>query len=269
MLTLNSKSPINIPRDKIRLYYYIEFNQFKTKNSGVIVDDSCYELMFVKEKNVKIIDGNGKIHLLPQFYTLNNLKGPFRFEFPNTFSSFCVKLQPWMNTSYVPAKNSQVLDLSELYNKNTNDLHQAIFNTNSIDEMVDLVEEFLNGLSILPNKDVELIKNICSLIYERSGDITVKEIADTFNIYRQKLNALFKKEVKYTLKVFINNVRIRSCLAYKLSNPQISLTEIAYKFGFYDQAHFIHSFKNACGVSPSDYVKDPGYSFLSWERLLD
>lgn len=266
MLKSTNKFPVKVSADSIRLYYYIEFDNKVKSNSGIIVDDACYELMFVKENNVKILDGNNKAFVLPPFYTLNNMQGPFRFKFPKTFSSFCVKLQPWMNASYVPIEESQVLDLNKYYSKDTNKLHNDIFNSKSIEEMVEYVEPYIISLNVIPNKEVDLVKDICNHIYEKSGNVSVNELAEKFSIYRQKLNALFKKEVKYTLKNFINNIRIRSCLAYKLKYPEMSLTEIAYQFEFYDQAHFIHSFKKACGVSPSEYVNNPGYSTMPWEK---
>lgn len=265
-MTPQSKKPINVSADFIRSYYYLEFDQKKQNNSGIVIDDACYELMFVKENDVELITGDKQVFQLPSFYTLNHLKGPFKFEFPQGFSSFCVKLQPWMNASFVPIKEAQVIDLNTFYTPHTNKLHETIFNAETLEEKVVLVEDFLLALNIQPNKEVELIKNICNRIYQSSGKITVAEIADEFNVYRQKLNVLFKQEVKYTLKTFINNIRIRSCLAFKLKNPKISLTEIAYHFGFFDQAHFIRSFKNACGLTPSEYIKSPGYSFLIWEQ---
>lgn len=255
--------PINVSTDLIRSYYYNEFDQGKKINSGIVIDDSCYELMFVKEENVKISTGNEEVFLLPPSYTLNNLKGPFKFEFSEKFSSFCIKLQPWMNASYVPTKKSQLLNLNELYPKHMGKLHLNLFNSISIEEMVNHAEHYLLSLRIPHKKEVELIKNICILIYERSGHIEVNEIATRFNIYRQKLNALFKQEVKYTLKAFINNVRIRACLDYKFRNPHVSLTEISYYFGYFDQAHFNRSFRNACGIGPKDYVKEPGYTLFS------
>ena len=260
--------PKKISTDIVRSFYYVEFDQSKEKNSGVIIDDACYELMFVKEKNVKLIDGDNVSHLLRPCYTLNNLKSPFRFEFSDSFSSFCIKLQPWMNASFVPTKQSQLLDLNLLYPKYMDQLHQDIFNSKTAEEMADHAEQFLIAIDIRPNKDTELIKNICELIYLKQGNITVNEIAEQFNIYRQKLNALFKQEVKYTLKTFINYIRIRACLRYKLENPEILLTEIGHQFGYYDQAHFIRSFKTACGVTPSEYVKVRGYSFKSPNKEL-
>jgi len=139
-------------------------------------------------------------------------------------------------------------------------LHQKLFAADSFEEMVRHAEDFVTTIAVTPNKDVELIRKVCELIYQESGNITVADISDHFNIYRQKLSALFRQEVKYTIKKFINCVRIRACLSYKLKNPDISLTVIGHKYGFYDQAHFIRSFKSACGITPSEYVKTPGYS---------
>jgi len=262
-MTTTVKYPIKVSNDLIRSYYYNEFDQKKDHNSGIVIDDACYELRFVKEKNVKFINGNNESFLLPSSFTLINPKAPFRFEFNNTYTIFCIKIQPWMNASYVPTQKGKVLDLNDLYPKKIDKLHESFFNAISVDEMVDHAEDFLVALQISPNKEIELIQNICSLIYEKSGDISVQEISEKFNIYRQKLNQLFKKEVKYTLKTFINCVRIRACLSHKLKNPEISLTEIGIQFGFYDQAHFIHSFKNACGISPSAYINNSGYSLTS------
>jgi len=258
-----SKPSRKVSGDSIHSFYYAELDQTKEKNSGVVIDDACYELMFVKEKNVKLINGDNEIYSLPNAYTFNNLGGPFRFDFPESFSSFCIKLQPWMNASYVPTKKSQLLDLNQLYSEFINPLHKNLFATDSFEEMVELAEDFLIALNIAPNKDVALIRNVCLLIYEESGNITVAEISDRFNIYRQKLSFLFIQEVKYTMKQFINCVRIRACLSHKLKHKDMSLTEIGHKFGYYDQAHFIRSFKSACGITPSEYVNNPGYSMIS------
>ena len=256
-----SRPPINVSNEIIRSYYYLEFIQSKNKNSGIVIDDCCYELMFVKEQNVKFINGDNKSFLIAPSFTLINPKPPFRFEFSKTFSVFSIKLQPWMNTSYIPISKGKTLNLNTLYHDPINVLQKNLFNSKSIDKMVEHAEEFLMTLNISLNERTELVKNICKAIYDKSGNITVNEIAVQFDMYRQKLNQLFKEEVKYTLKTFINNIRIRACISYKLKNPEISLTEIGYRFGYFDQAHFTHSFKKACGVSPSEYVNNLGYSF--------
>lgn len=256
-----SISPVKVSSDLVHSYYYVTFDHKKKLNSGVIIDDASYELMFVKEKNVKIVTGDDKRYLLTPAYTLNFLKSPFRFEFPDSFTNFCIKLQPWMNASYVPVVKSQLLNLNKIYGVQIDELHHNIFSSETTAEMAAYAEDFLLSLPIEMNLQNQLIKDICMLVYEKSGNITVNEISERFNIYRQKLNSVFKQEVKYTLKTFINLIRIRACLGYKIKNPEVSLTEIGHHFGYYDQAHFIRSFKKACGITPSEYVKKSGYSF--------
>jgi len=173
------------------------FKWQKKINSGVIVDDACYELMFVKENNHKFSSGTLKSILIPPCYTLNNLERPFRFEFSNKFTSFCIKLQPWMNASYVPTKESQVLDLNELYPKFMNPLHKNLFKSTTFNEMIFYAEEFLLSLDIQMNERTTLVKNICDFIYKNSGNVTVNEIADQFDIYRQKLNTIFKQSFSF------------------------------------------------------------------------
>ncbi len=233
-----SKKPFKISTDHVRLYYYQELDQRKQQNSGVIVDDACYELMFVKEKDVKLINEGKESYLLPPAYTVNNLSGPFKFEFSDTFTSFCIKLQPWMNASFVPVEKSQLLNLNTVYPGQLSHLHDQLFSSKSFNEMTQYAEEFLIAANIKPNKEVDLIRDVCKYIYENSGNVTVNELADRFNIYRQKLSALFRKEVKYTIKKFINCIRISACLKYKLKHPEMSLTEIGHKFGSFELPPF-------------------------------
>ncbi|MCB7429791.1 helix-turn-helix transcriptional regulator [Erysipelatoclostridium ramosum] len=40
-----------------------------------------------------------------------------------------------------------------------------------------------------------------------------------------------------------------------LKQQSLSLTAIAQQCGFYDQAHFIHDFREICNVTPQQYQK--------------
>jgi len=263
-LTNISKPPTRVSPDIIRMYYYSFFDQNVSQNSGIVIDDACYELLFVKENNVAINTGDKQSFILPHFYTFNNLKGPFKYEFSDTFTGVGIKLQPWMNASFVPMEEPQVVDLNTLYSDFSDKLHETLFKASSTEEMFSLAERFMLSIQIEPTSKTEFAKKVCEYVYEKSGIVSVAEISDHFNIYRQKLNQSFKEAVKYTLKNFIDCVRIRACVKQKIENPEIPLTEIGYNFGYYDQAHFIRAFRNASGVSPTDYLKTPGYSARSW-----
>lgn len=43
-------------------------------------------------------------------------------------------------------------------------------------------------------------------------------------------------------------------IAFLKDNPKTKLTELAYAQGFYDQAHFIRTFKAHTGLSPREFI---------------
>ena len=53
---------------------------------------------------------------------------------------------------------------------------------------------------------------------------------------------------KFALRVRMSNA------AKDLMSGRYTLEEIAIKWGFFDSAHFCHSFKKFYGVSPSKFV---------------
>ncbi|MEL6989063.1 MAG: DUF6597 domain-containing transcriptional factor, partial [Bacteroidota bacterium] len=149
MISISQPSK-KVSNEFIHSFYYLEFDQQKEKNSGIVIDDACYELMFVKENNVKLINGGNETLSLPSSYTFNNLTGPFKFDFEESFTSFCIKLQPWMNASFVPTKKPQLLDLNHLYPKIVNQVHRNLFEADSFEKMVNYAEEFLITIEVTP-----------------------------------------------------------------------------------------------------------------------
>ena len=103
---------------------------------------------------------------------------------------------------------------------------------------------------------MEFVKALCLYIYDKEGVLTVNDLSAVFNKSRQYLNKVFKQEVMYGLKKFIITVRILALVKYKVKNTDISLTQLSYAYGYFDQSHFIRDFKNVCGVTPRHFFNN-------------
>lgn len=104
------------------------------------------------------------------------------------------------------------------------------------------------------NKDVEFIyaKNSEDSFQEHNHISTYTIgllIEGSIKLYRE-----FKKQVGLTPHHFKIQNRIRKVQHMLLENKQASITEVALAMGFYDQSHFIKSFKKIVGLSPCQYV---------------
>ncbi|WP_420317986.1 helix-turn-helix domain-containing protein [Ekhidna sp.] len=93
---------------------------------------------------------------------------------------------------------------------------------------------------------IDRIKNSC-------GTVSVKEIYNTLNVSKSKLEQHFNREIGLTPKEFCKIEKINCFINSYVSNPNQSLTELTYQCGYYDQSHLIKDFKYFLDTSPKKY----------------
>ncbi len=258
--TFLDSPPLNLSNEIFRLYQISILNNSDELNTGILVEDGCFEFMFVKEKNIKLQIRNEKPISLPACFSLGNLPKPYKFIYPKTLTLFNVKVQPWVSRFFFP-DNDSINDLTKRKDLEINKLHQDIFSTTSFQEMIIFFEDAFIHYKAPDISEFSVSKSICESIYNSNGSLKINELMDQFPYSRQKLNSLFIEQTKNSIKEFAIYVRIRAIIRFKIQNPKESLTSIAMEFGYFDQSHFIKDIKKATGLSPS--------KFLSQKNLFD
>jgi AraC-like DNA-binding protein len=259
--TFFDSKPINLSSNVFRFYQYCFLkNSLQQHNSGIMVEDGCFEFMFIKESNVKLQIRNENPISLPTCFSLGKLPMPYRFIYTNTLTLFTIKVQPWVSSFFFPNKDL-IRNLAIMYNPEINRLHQSIFSSSSFKEMIGYVEDFFKHMDMPNLNEYNISRKICEKIYFNNGNIKIKELLNQFPYSRQSLNKLFINQTKNSIKEFAIYVRVREIIKYKILHPEKSLTSIALIFGYFDQSHFIKDIKRTAGVSPS--------KFLSKNNLFD
>ncbi|UUW07628.1 AraC family transcriptional regulator [Flavobacterium plurextorum] len=108
----------------------------------------------------------------------------------------------------------------------------------------------LNGEDHLPQKE-QLISYIHQYIY-KPDKLKIKSIAFHFNIAPTYFSVYFKRNFQMGYREYMNQYRI-ALIDKRLESGQFTLKQIADEFGFNDESHFSHFYKNNMGVSPSFY----------------
>ena len=85
----------------------------------------------------------------------------------------------------------------------------------------------------------------------READLSVDRIATAINCSKRYLHLVFNAGEE-TVSEYVWRQRLEGCRA-ELSNPafRLTLTQMAYAWGFNSSAHFSRAFKERYGVSPS------------------
>lgn len=253
--------PTNILKDIFRKYHFCSIEQHESqKNTGIIVDDALFEFSFVKEKDVQIAFNGQKI-VLPQAFGIGKVEKPSKFIIPSRMTYFTIKLQPWVSSFFFSKDASSIIDLSEILYPDISSLHATIFNTNSFTDQIESVENFFLKQKLPDTNESNISREICNYIYKNNGNVIIKDILAQFPHSRQKLNQLFFDQTKSSIKEFAKHIRLRSIMEYRMEHPEESLTTIAYKFGYYDQSHFIKDMKKITGIAPAKFSNTTNFFF--------
>lgn len=85
----------------------------------------------------------------------------------------------------------------------------------------------------------------------RDADLTPTAIARAFSMSIRGLHALFEDDDD-SVAVLVRNERLQRCLEDLQQRNGGSITEIAFRWGFCDAAHFSRVFKRRFGATPSE-----------------
>ena len=123
--------------------------------------------------------------------------------------------------------------------------------TNNIGKIVDsksfgsIEQSFVNKLNQIIMGNVD------------NADFSVENLADLLNISRIQLYRKIKAMFDVNVSDYINNIRLEQAKSM-LQNPELTISEVAYKTGFSSPNYFSTVFKNKFGLSPNAFRKSVG-----------
>lgn len=82
----------------------------------------------------------------------------------------------------------------------------------------------------------------------------IADLADEIGISSRRFIQLFSNEVGLTPKIFARVRRFQNVLLQLRNARQIEWADFAAGCGYFDQAHFIHDFKEFSGINPTTYL---------------
>ncbi|TCD03226.1 helix-turn-helix transcriptional regulator [Pedobacter psychroterrae] len=121
----------------------------------------------------------------------------------------------------------------------------------SVQAKVSIVQSFLIS-RLRYNKPDLLIGHAIEKIKMANGIISVKDLSENLHISIDAFEKRFRKIAGATPKQFSDIVRMKSLIAQVHFNH--SLLDTALNAGFFDQSHFIRSFKGFTGQTPKEFL---------------
>lgn len=170
---------------------------------------------------------------------------------------FGVRVRPsvFLLTHKIPATalDGQCISLQDLFGYEGERLTEKILKSDTLPEFVYILSNFLmQKTNDLPLK-YQSVEKWLSQTNFLSRDVSIKEIC----LSQRQFERNFKEFTGFSLRKYTKIKRFERVFQYlQNTKNKENLTEIAYRFGYYDQAHFNRDFKAFTGRSPKFLLKD-------------
>ena len=242
----------------IREYYLINKQVVGSEMAIPIVDDCCHDIVLFKERKAKLQYGSGEniATINAKIFTVLGLEPPYILKVENNLTFFTIKFQPWMNRYFFNKLEQKGIVNLEAYDPALLNIYDQFKEGVAIKQLVARANDLFLSKEIALTPKMNFTKELCEFIMKEDGLVKVSDIANQFNKSRQYINKTFHQEVMCSLKTFITSVKIMALVKQKVKSAEVSLTQLSYDYGYFDQAHFINDFKKVCGVKPSSYFEN-------------
>ncbi|MBK7872801.1 MAG: AraC family transcriptional regulator [Saprospiraceae bacterium] len=148
------------------------------------------------------------------------------------------------------------LDMELIFGKEVNDLADELYHLPDFEGRVACIERFLmQRLMERKLQKFNFVRLATTYLSTQNAHTDIAKVAEELNTNYKALSRTFHEVIGIAPKQFAQMQRFERALQLLFSEMQLSCTEIGYKAGYYDQAHFIREFKKFAGQTPTEYLE--------------
>jgi AraC-like DNA-binding protein len=147
------------------------------------------------------------------------------------------------------------IEIADLLGIEGSILEEQVLSATNTQQRVRIVSNFIERrLKHLTLEDSNLIAAVQSIVMQR-GAVNIANLSESHFLSQRNLERKFKNLTGFSPKSFARIVRFEECIS-KATSQNLSLTELAYEFGYYDQSHMIKDFRGFSGISPQNLLNE-------------
>jgi AraC-like DNA-binding protein len=152
---------------------------------------------------------------------------------------------------------NNVLDLDVFWKSAADSLRDQLLEAASPTEKFRIFEDALLARCRSVESTHRAVSHALDCFMREPGGAAIGTVADRVGFSPRHFIELFNDQVGMTPKVFCRVRRFQRALYQIHRHRDFAWADLAVDCGYYDQAHLIHDFKEFCGMTPGDYLKQP------------
>ncbi|MCI0691174.1 helix-turn-helix domain-containing protein [candidate division KSB1 bacterium] len=222
-----------------------------------ILPDGCVELIFNLADSFKRYHSNRVVEIQPQTLVAGQMRRYAMIEPAGRVKLFGVRFHPGGAYPFfqfpLSELTDQIIGFDSVWIRAGKELADRIHSARSVRERIGIIETtLLTRLEQRRNAD-RLMDAVVRMIVAREGLVSIERLRRNFGVSERQLERKFQTTVGITPKFLCRTLRFQKVFKAVERNQTVNWSFIASECGYYDQAHFIHDFREFSGQNPTAY----------------
>lgn len=245
-------APGNSLKPYVACYWTVDFRASDSSRLHRIIPDGCVDIIF-DLRSPSFSKGAFVAGLMTGFEAMN-LSGEHSLFGIRFYSDTVRRFIAYPVSAFTGTEYQAYLE--DIWGKQALMLTERIMASRGTAEIIEIIEdELLQRLLRSESDPDDLLYISMQYIYANQGIISVRSLAEHLNYSERNIRRTFQRELGAGPKEFAGIIRFQSLLQELYRGSQSRLTDVAAKYGYYDQPHFINHFKRYYGLSPNQVFK--------------
>jgi AraC-like DNA-binding protein len=148
------------------------------------------------------------------------------------------------------------VSLADLWEREYVDrLLSRVGSAKTADEKLRSVAEWLLQVAVRPLCHHASVDHSLDALTVNPVVLSSAAVAATFNLSQRRFIRIFRDEVGLSPKLFCRITRFSNVVRRMEGRDVVDWRDLAAAGGYYDQSHFIHEFREFCGLTPTEYLR--------------
>ena len=218
--------------------------------------DGCQEIIFNLNTEVRRNDGRG-FFSNPEVELVGQMTRPYDIITRGSQIFLGIKFFPHSLSAFtrepINHLKDQSIDTRLLLGKAFSLAIENVYNEPTLDNFAHQMECFFGKqLTGMPTRSYQLVEQAVQQLFSPQHPASIDALAKSLGVSERYLQQIFNLHVGLTPKQLWKMIRFQRSFNY-LNGGRESITDIAYRCGYYDHAHFAHDFKTQTGITPSQF----------------
>ncbi len=148
------------------------------------------------------------------------------------------------------------IGLRDIFNKEIAEIEDQLFEVRTMTERIRIIEQFLlSRFNPVRENDFLLVRQGVELIRQNNAKLSTSDLSAFLWTTPKSLERKFASLLGKTPKQYMRLWRFQEIAATLSKDRNVDLLDCMFRYGYFDQSHFIKDFKSFSGYTPLEFME--------------